>query len=45
MLGETECTTALCLAFVLEEGYEGIVTIDGNDKDDPEAIPRFIDAL
>jgi dolichol-phosphate mannosyltransferase len=32
-------------AFVLEQGYEGIVTIDGNDKDDPEAIPRFIQAL
>lgn len=32
-------------AFALEAGYDGIVTIDGNDKDDPEAIPRFIQAL
>lgn len=32
-------------AFALQQGYEGIVTIDGNDKDDPEAIPRFIAAL
>src|SRR5207344_3008292 len=32
-------------AFALDQGYEGILTIDGNDKDDPEAIPRFIDAL
>ena len=32
-------------AFAMEQGYEGVVTIDGNDKDDPEAIPRFIDAL
>ena len=32
-------------AFALERGYEGIVTIDGNGKDDPEAIPRFIEAL
>lgn len=32
-------------AFALDQGYEGIVTIDGNNKDDPEAIPRFIDAL
>ncbi|MCK9988717.1 MAG: dolichol-phosphate mannosyltransferase [Azoarcus sp.] len=32
-------------AFVLNEGYDGIVTIDGNDKDDPEGIPRFIQAL
>lgn len=32
-------------AYVLGQGYRGIVTIDGNDKDDPEAIPRFIAAL
>lgn len=32
-------------AFALDQGYEGIVTIDGNDKDDPEATPRFIEAL
>jgi dolichol-phosphate mannosyltransferase len=32
-------------AFALDHGYAGVVTIDGNDKDDPEAIPRFIDAL
>lgn len=32
-------------AFALDQGYEGIVTIDGNNKDDPEAIPRFIEAL
>lgn len=32
-------------SFALEQGYDGIVTIDGNDKDDPEAIPRFINAL
>lgn len=32
-------------AFALTQGYEGIITIDGNDKDDPAAIPRFIEAL
>ena len=32
-------------AHALDAGYQGIVTIDGNDKDDPEAIPRFLDAL
>lgn len=32
-------------AFALDQGYEGIVTIDGNDKDDPAAIVRFIEAL
>jgi len=29
-------------AYALRQGYEGVVTIDGNDKDDPEAIPRFL---
>ena len=33
------------MRFALDQGYKGIVTIDGNDKDDPEAIPRFIEAL
>ena len=32
-------------AFVLDEVYSHIVTIDGNDKDDPDAIPQFIAAL
>lgn len=32
-------------AFALDSGYDGIVTIDGNNKDDPEAIVRFVDAL
>jgi len=32
-------------AFALDQAYQGIITIDGNDKDDPEAIPRFIAAL
>ena len=32
-------------AYALDQGYRGIVTIDGNDKDDPQAIPRFIEAL
>ena len=29
----------------LQEGYQGIVTVDGNAKDGVEAIPRFIAAL
>ncbi|RPA68470.1 glycosyltransferase family 2 protein [Cyclobacteriaceae bacterium YHN15] len=32
-------------AFALIQGYKGIITIDGNDKDDPKDIPAFIDAL
>lgn len=32
-------------AFALDQGYAGVVTIDGNDKDDPDAIPGFVEAL
>lgn len=35
----------MAFAFALDEGYEGVVTIDGNNKDDPAAIPLFLDAL
>ena len=43
--GKLSAQLRCAYAFVLDQGYEGIVTIDGNDKDDPEAIPRFIEAL
>ena len=32
-------------AFALSHDYEGIITIDGNDKDDPNTIPDFIVGL
>lgn len=46
-LGEGKLSAQLRCAysFALDQGYEGIITIDGNDKDDPEAIPRFIEKL
>jgi glycosyltransferase involved in cell wall biosynthesis len=31
--------------WALERGYEGIITIDGNDKDSIEDVPKFIDKL
>jgi len=43
--GKLSAQLRCAYAFALDQGYEGIVTIDGNNKDDPEAIPRFIDAL
>lgn len=43
--GKLSAQLRCAYAFSLDQGYEGIVTIDGNDKDDPEAIPRFIEAL
>lgn len=35
----------MAYAWCLDEGYAGIVTIDGNGKDGVEAIPRFLDRL
>ena len=43
--GKLSAQLRCAYAFALDQGYEGIVTIDGNDKDDPEAIPRFLEAL
>lgn len=43
--GKLSAQLRCAYAFALDQGYEGIVTIDGNDKDDPEAIPKFIEAL
>jgi dolichol-phosphate mannosyltransferase len=43
--GKLSAQLRCAYAFALDHGYEGILTIDGNDKDDPEAIPRFIQAL
>ena len=43
--GKLSAQLRCAYSFALDQGYEGIVTIDGNDKDDPEAIPRFIAAL
>lgn len=43
--GKLSAQLRCAYAFALDQEYEGIVTIDGNDKDDPEAIPRFVEAL
>jgi dolichol-phosphate mannosyltransferase len=43
--GKLSAQLRCAYAFALEQGYQGIVTIDGNGKDDPEAIGRFVQAL
>ncbi|MFB9867341.1 glycosyltransferase family 2 protein [Vreelandella sulfidaeris] len=43
--GKLSAQLRCAYAFALDHDYQGIITIDGNDKDDPEAIPRFIEAL
>jgi len=40
------CTaTRMGLAYAIEQGYEGVITIDGNGKDGVEALPDFIKGL
>lgn len=43
--GKLSAQMRMAMAYGLEQGYEGFVFIDGNDKDDPAAIPLFLDAL
>lgn len=43
--GKLSTQMRMAFAYALLEGYEGIITIDGNNKDDPTAIPLFIEAL
>lgn len=33
------------LWWALERGYKGVITVDGNDKDSIEDVPRFIEKL
>ncbi len=43
--GRLSAQMRMALAWGLEQGYAGFVMIDGNDKDDPAAIPSFVRAL
>ena len=43
--GRLSAQMRMAFAWALRRGYEGVLTIDGNGKDDPSAIPLFIEAL
>lgn len=43
--GALSAQMRMALAYSLRQGYEGIVVIDGNNKDDPAALPAFRAAL
>ena len=43
--GKLSAQLRCAYAFALDCGYEGIITIDGNDKDDPVSIGKFASAL
>src|SRR5262249_39221077 len=38
-LGRLSAQMRMAFAFALERGYEGVLCLDGNNKDDPAAIP------
>jgi dolichol-phosphate mannosyltransferase len=43
--GKLSAQMRMAMAFAIEEGYQGLVVIDGNGKDDVSAIPRFLELL
>lgn len=43
--GKLSAQMRMAIAFAIDEGYDGLVVIDGNGKDDHSAIPRFIQLL
>ncbi|MDD4156734.1 MAG: glycosyltransferase [Candidatus Cloacimonetes bacterium] len=43
--GKLSSQLRIAYSFAIEQGYIGVITIDGNDKDNPKHIPAFISAL
>lgn len=43
--GKLSAQMRMAFAYVLHEGYEGVVVVDGNGKDDITAIPDFVKLL
>jgi hypothetical protein len=43
--GRLSAQMRMAIDFALYEGYDGLVVIDGNAKDDYSAIPRFVELL
>jgi len=44
-IGKQGAQLRMGMWWALQRGYEGIITIDGNNKDSIEDIPKFIDKL
>ena len=43
--GKLSAQMRMALAHCLDRGYEGVIVVDGNDKDDTGAVPLFVQAL
>ena len=39
--GRLSAQMRMAMAWGMEQGYEGLIFVDGNDKDGPDALPRF----
>ena len=44
-VGKLSAQLRMAFAYAMQQGYDGIITIDGNNKDDSTAIPSFAKAL
>ncbi len=44
-VGKQGAQLRMGISFALERGYEGVITVDGNNKDSVESIPLFIEKL
>lgn len=43
--GKLSAQMRMAFAYTMNEGYEGVIVIDGNGKDDTSAIPEFVRLL
>lgn len=43
--GKLSAQLRMGFAYALEQGYDGIITVDGNNKDSIDSIPLFIEQL
>jgi dolichol-phosphate mannosyltransferase len=43
--GKLSAQMRMALAWAMHEGYEGVVVVDGNNKDDITALPQFVKLL
>jgi len=43
--GKLSAQMRMALAWAMDEGYEGVVVVDGNNKDDITALPQFVKLL
>jgi dolichol-phosphate mannosyltransferase len=43
--GKLSAQMRMFFAYAVDQGYEGVVAVDGNGKDGVEAIPRFFEKL